>query len=339
MAGKRNPTINDIARLADVSTTTVSHVLNQTRPVSKALRARVVAAVRELEYKPNAMARGLRKQNSGMLGLVIPDNSNPFFSEIALGAEDCAFRHGYSVILCNSRHDLARELTYITDLTSYPVDGLVLCAVSVSTEHINKFADLAGPMAIIDRKLQQVDADVILADHRQGARLAVEHLVGLGHRRIAIITGPLDLAPAQDRLEGYRSVLQESGIPSIDEYIVEGDFQVGSGRQLAGKLLTLELPPTAIFASNDMMAIGALHTARQLGVHVPEDLSLVGFDNIFLSSLVDPPLTTVAQPAYRLGELAVEKLLRRISGVDADDYSETCLATELVVRSSTQRPA
>jgi LacI family transcriptional regulator len=337
MARKNNPTISDIARMADVSTTTVSHVLNHTRPVSKALRARVVAAIQELDYKPNAMARGLRMQNSKTLGLIIPDNSNPFFSEIALGAEDCAFRHGYSIVLCNSRHDLARELTYITQLTSYPVDGLVLCAVSVSTEHINESADLAGPMTIIDRKLQNVDADVILADHQQGARLAVGHLVELGHRRIAIITGPLDLAPAKDRLDGYRSVLHQAEIPIYDEYIVEGDFQVGSGREMAGRLLTLEHPPTAIFASNDMMAIGALHTAKKLGVHVPEDLSLVGFDNIFLSSLVDPALTSVAQPAYRLGELAVEKLISRITGEETATYSEICLPTELVVRSSTQR--
>ena len=337
MARKNNPTISDIARMADVSTTTVSHVLNHTRPVSKALRARVVAAIQELDYKPNAMARGLRMQNSKTLGLIIPDNSNPFFSEIALGAEDCAFRHGYSIVLCNSRHDLARELTYITQLTSYPVDGLVLCAVSVSIEHINESADLAGPLTIIARKLQEVDADVILADHQQGARLAVGHLVELGHRRIAIITGPLDLAPAKDRLEGYRSVLHQAEIPIYAEYIVEGDFQVGSGRELASRLLTLEDPPTAIFASNDMMAIGALHTAKKLGVHVPEDLSLVGFDNIFLSSLVDPALTSVAQPAYRLGELAVEKLISRINGEETAAYSEICLPTELVVRSSTRR--
>lgn len=335
MPSKRNPTISDIAKLADVSTTTVSHVLNQTRPVSNGLRSRVNAAVRELEYKPNVMARGLRIQASKILGLIIPDNTNPFFGEMALGAEDCAFRHGYSLLLCNSRQDIARELTYISNLTSYPVDGLVLSTVSVSTEHISRLATLRPPVIIIDRKVPGLDADVILADHAQGARDAVRHLVKFGHERIAIITGPQNLVPAFDRLEGYRTVMEEEGLAVDEQLIIEGDFQFKGGQIAAQSLLTLDRPPTAIFASNDMMAIGALDTAKRLGIHVPEDLSIVGFDDIFLASLVDPTLTTVAQPAYQLGEFAVDRLLMRLGGLEPVETQEICLPTELIIRNST----
>ena len=337
MNNKRNPTIKDIARLANVSTTTVSHVLNSTRQVSEDLSNRVQVAIRDLEYKPNAMARALRVHSSKTLGLIIPDNSNPFFSEIALGAEDCAFRHGYSLFLCNSRHDSARELTYMTTLSTYAVDGLILSAVSGDLDQLSEFVKSGIPLVVVDRKLAAPDIEFIHSDHIEGAREATQHLVEFGHRRIGIITGPIDVHSALDRIQGFEEILNEHGIPNDPDLSVRGDFQVESGRRAAQEMMELPDPPTAIFACNDMMAIGALQTLRTLGLGVPEDVSLVGFDDIFLASLLDPPLTTVAQSAYTIGEMAVARLVERMNGSKNLMTQEFCLPTDLIIRKSTRR--
>ena len=338
MNNKRNPTIKDIARLANVSTTTVSHVLNSTRQVSEDLSNRVQVAIRDLEYKPNAMARALRVHSSKTLGLIVPDNSNPFFSEIALGAEDCAFRHGYSLFLCNSRHDSARELTYMTTLSTYAVDGLILSAVSGDLDQLSEFVKSGIPLVVVDRKLAAPDIEFIHSDHIEGAREATQHLVEFGHRRIGIITGPIDVHSALDRIQGFEEILNEHGIPNDPDLSVRGDFQVESGRRAAQEMMELPDPPTAIFACNDMMAIGALQTLRTLGLGVPEDVSLVGFDDIFLASLLDPPLTTVAQSAYTIGEMAVARLVERMNGSKNLMTQEFCLPTDLIIRKSTRRP-
>ena len=337
MNNKRNPTIKDIARLANVSTTTVSHVLNSTRQVSEDLSNRVQVAIRDLEYKPNAMARALRVHSSKTLGLIVPDNSNPFFSEIALGAEDCAFRHGYSLFLCNSRHDSARELTYMTTLSTYAVDGLILSAVSGDLDQLSEFVKSGIPLVVVDRKLAAPDIEFIHSDHIEGAREATQHLVEFGHRRIGIITGPMDVHSALDRIQGFEEILNEHGIPNDPDLSVRGDFQVESGRRAAQEMMELPDPPTAIFACNDMMAIGALQTLRTLGLGVPEDVSLVGFDDIFLASLLDPPLTTVAQSAYTIGEMAVARLVERMNGSKNLMTQEICLPTDLIIRKSTRR--
>ena len=337
MNNKRNPTIKDIARLANVSTTTVSHVLNSTRQVSEDLSNRVQVAIRDLEYKPNAMARALRVHSSKTLGLIVPDNSNPFFSEIALGAEDCAFRHGYSLFLCNSRHDSARELTYMTTLSTYAIDGLILSAVSGDLDQLSEFVKSGIPLVVVDRKLAAPDIEFIHSDHIEGAREATQHLVEFGHRRIGIITGPIDVHSALDRIQGFEEILNEHGIPNDPDLSVRGDFQVESGRRAAQEMMELPDPPTAIFACNDMMAIGALQTLRTLGLGVPEDVSLVGFDDIFLASLLDPPLTTVAQSAYTIGEMAVARLVERMNGSKNLMTQEFCLPTDLIIRKSTRR--
>jgi len=334
---KKNPTIKDIAQHASVSTTTVSHVFNNTRHVSDKLRARVQGAIRDLDYKPNAMARALRVHSSNTLGLIIPDNSNPFFSEVALGAEDCAFRHGYSLFLCNSRHDSARELTYMTTLSTYAVDGLILSAVSADLNQLSEFVKSGIPLVVIDRKLAVPDIEFIHSDHIEGAREATQHLVELGHRRIGIITGPTDVRSALDRIQGFEEILNEHGIPNDPDLCVLGDFQVESGLRATQEMMELPDPPTAIFACNDMMAIGALQTLRTLGLGVPEDVSLVGFDNIFLASILDPPLTTVAQSAFLIGEMAVDRLMERLNGSKKLILRDFCLPTNLIVRKSTQR--
>ncbi len=334
---KKNPTIKDIARLANVSTTTVSHVLNSTRKVSDDLSARVQVAIRDLEYKPNAMARALRVHSSKTLGLIIPDNSNPFFSEIALGAEDCAYRHGYSLFLCNSRHDSARELSYMSTLSTYSVDGIIVSSVSGDHHQLSEFVKTGTPIVVVDRKVAIPDIDFIQSDHIQGARDATQHLVELGHRRIGIITGPTGVRSALDRIQGYEEVLNEHGLQTDPHLSIIGDFQVESGHRAAREMMELHDPPTAIFACNDMMAIGALQTLRTIGYRVPEDVSLVGFDDIFLASLLDPPLTTVAQSAYTIGEMAVARLMERMNGSNNLMPQEFCLPTNLIIRKSTQR--
>jgi len=334
MASTRRPTIKDVARLAEVSPSTVSHVLNNSRPVSEALARRVRSAATDLDYQPNVMARSLRLQSTATLGLVVPDTTNPFFAEVAQGAEETGFRHGYSVILGNARGDLAVELVQIGTLTSRHVDGLILIASTIKASHINEVVTRGVPVVIVDRKMLGVEADVVLSDHYDGALQATSHLLGLKHERIGYIGGPSELIPSQDRRRGYETALRRAGIEPDPALMREGDFQAETGFRCAGDLIQLADPPTAIFAANDMMAIGALRALRDLGKRVPEDISVVGFDDISFARLMSPPLTTVAQSVRHLGEVAVERLIAHIEGRGPDRPEEIVLPVRLVVRES-----
>jgi LacI family transcriptional regulator len=329
------PTIKDVARAAGVSITTVSHVINDTRFVSDELRARVLAAMEELDYRPNILARSLRRGETKTIGLVVPDNSNPFFAEMARTVEDLGFAAGYSVILCNSDDNLAKEAAYIDVLITKQVDGVVFIASGSSQEHLAELSQQGIPYVVVDREIDGSLADVILVNNELGGYVATRHLIELGHRRIACITGPSQLTPSADRVRGYRRAVREFRIVEDEELVVPGDFRAQGGEAALEGLLQVSPPPSAVFACNDMMAIGVLRAARNVGLRVPGDLSVVGFDDIPLASAVSPALTTVAQPTTELARHSVRLLLARMQNSQEDQPTQRIvLDPKLMVRDS-----
>jgi LacI family transcriptional regulator len=326
--------MRNVAERAGVSVTSVSHVINGTRPVSDELRRRVLDAMGELGYRPNALARSLRRQKTHTIGMIVPDSANPFFAEVARGIEDTCFEQGYSVILGNSDGDLGKELLYTNVLAEKQVDGILFVAAGTSTEHIRALQARRMPLVVVDRHIPSVDVDSVLTDNAHGGWLATHHLVELGHRRIGCIAGPSDVTPSADRITGYRQALHEGGIAVDEALIVKGDFQYESGYRAAHQLLAIDDPPTAVFTCNDLMAVGAISAALELRRQVPADLSVVGFDDVRLASFTNPPLTTVAQPKYEMGVMAATMLLERLQNRDMPPR-QRLLDTSLLTRQST----
>jgi LacI family transcriptional regulator len=302
--------------------------------VSDELRGDVLAAMEELSYRPNLLARGLRSGRTKTLGMVVPDNDNPFFAEVARGVEDASFKLGYTVILCNSDGDPDKEQRYVELLIEKQVDGLVFVAAGMSTERLLDTLQASRvPIVVTDRETGGVTADSLGIDNLRGGALAAQHLVDQGHQRIACIAGPLEGTPSDDRITGYLQVLEGHSLVPHPRMIARGNWKCESGCRCAEALLSAPSQPTAIFACNDMMAIGAISAASRMGFRVPEDLSVVGFDDVALASFYNPPLTTVSQPKYEAGSEAVAMLMERI-----DDPSiparRKLLELALVARSS-----
>jgi LacI family transcriptional regulator len=327
-------TIRDVATRAGVSPTTVSHVINATRPVSADLRSRVEAAMAELGFQPNALARSLRRKRTHTLGLIVPDSANPFFAEVGRGIEDTSFASGFSVILCNSDGNPTRELLYMDLLIQKQVDGVLLVPTGKQAELAATLRTRNIPVVVIDRDVPDAPIDRAHIDNIAGADLATRHLLDLGHRRIGYIGGPPHLSPVPDRSAGYRQALHEAGIPIDEQLVVDGNFRDVGGYTGAQALLALANPPTAIFAGNDLMAIGALAAAREAGIDVPHNLSIMGFDDIHLAGYINPPLTTIAQPKYELGVIAAQLLFARLAQPDLPPQRRL-LQAQLVVRQST----
>jgi len=338
MGGQRVTTIKDVARLADVSTATVSHVINETRYVSDELRARVLEAMETLDYRPNVLAQGLRGGETHTIGLVVPDNANPFFAEVSRAVEDVGFARGYSVILCNTGDDLERERAYIDVLVAKQVDGIIFIAAGDHHEHLDELTRRSVPLVLADRDVDLTDADVVLVNNERGGYEATKHLLDLGHRWIGCIAGPSEATPSADRVEGYVRALREARVPVEDAAIETGDFRYQGGEAAAERLLGGSERPTAIFACNDLMAIGALRAVRGAGLSVPHDISVVGYDDIPLASAMSPALTTVAQPVDQLGALSTELLLSRIENGSVGTAQRIMLETRLVIRGSSGPP-
>ncbi|MBM4431963.1 MAG: LacI family transcriptional regulator [Chloroflexi bacterium] len=333
------PTMKDVAKAAGVSVTTVSHVINETRFVSEELRSRVNRVMEELNYHPNTLARSLRLGITHTIALIVPDNSNPFFAEVSRVAEMVGFENDFSVILCNSDKNVDREAAYLEMLTAKQVDGIIFIAAGSSQEHLESIAAQGIPVVVADREVPQTLADVVLVNHEQGGYDATRYLLSLGHRRVACIAGPARLTPSSQRVQGYRRALAEAGIAIDEELVVSCTESYVGGEIAMAHLLRLDRPPTAVFTYNDVTAIGALRAARNVGVDVPGDLSIVGFDDIALASATVPALTTVAQPIADLATIATELLIERIRNVAAGRPGRrVVLDTKLVVRESCAPP-
>jgi LacI family transcriptional regulator len=332
-------TIKEVARSAGVSVATVSHVLNNTRYVSPQLAERVLDAASELGYTPDGRARSLRLRKTQTIGLIVPD-VNPFFAELARIIEDQGFAAGYTTILGNADGHPDRERKYLETLISKRVDGLILASTLHNAEALEVLIARSGtPVVLVDRELEFPGVDVVLADNLGGGHAATKHLLGLGHTRIACITGPSELAPSSGRAEGYRRALAEAGVEPASEHVVRGDFTFAAGREAMRSILDADDTVTAVFAANDLAAIGAMSTLADRGLSVPGDVSVVGFDDAFPAALVAPPLTTVRQPLVEMGLTAVSLLLARMRGDAEGRVERRLLSTKLIVRKSTRELA
>ncbi|WP_277761453.1 LacI family DNA-binding transcriptional regulator [Pseudomonas sp. A34-9] len=326
-------TIKDVAALAGISYTTVSHVVNNTRPVSQEVRLKVEAAIKSLDYVPSAVARSLKAKTTATIGLLVPNSLNPYFAELARGIEDYCERNGYCVILCNSDDNPEKQRSYLRVLLEKRIDGLIVASAGGDSGLAQGLAGVKTPMVIVDRGLDGVDADLVRIDHEYGAYLATRHLLELGHRDIATIGGPASTSVAQMRLAGYCRALKEAGIEVRPERMLESDFTSTGGYSAAAILLEGN-PPSAIFAGNDMIGIGVLRAAAERNVRVPSELSVIGFDDIQMSRYVYPALTTVGQSILQLGEMAAEVLLRRIATPNLGT-DQRIVTPSIVLREST----
>ncbi len=327
-------TIKDVAKRAGVSFTTVSHVLNGTRRVSEDARQRVEKAVTELGYVPSAVARALKNNQTHILGVLVPNIINPFFSELTRGIEDCCRQTDYAVFLCNCDDDVQRQSRYLQTLLERRVDGLLLAAAAGEAQALATSLEAAHvPAVVVDRMLPGLTADLVRVDNEAGARMAMEHLLSLGHRRIACLSGPPEFEVSRARINGWRQMLAKAGVREEPGWLLEGDFTSATGYAL-GRELIAQRKVTGIFANNDLMAAGVLRAAAELGVSVPHQLSVVGFDGIDLGSYLYPPLTTVGFPIRELGERAAMVLIERIAG-PAARTREVVLSPRLLLREST----
>ena len=326
-------TIKDVAAMAGISYTTVSHVVNKTRPVSEPVRLKVEEAIARLDYVPSAVARSLKAKSTATIGLLVANSLNPYFAELARGIEDYCERNNYCVILCNCDDDPDKQRNYVRVLLEKRVDGLVVASAGGDLGLASGLTGVRTPMVIVDRSLEGIDADLVRIDHEQGAYLATRHLLDLGHRAVACIGGPAITSVAQLRLAGYLRALSEAGITPQARWMVESDFSCTGGYEAANRLLAAD-PPSAVFACNDMMGIGVLRAAAERQIRVPEQLSVIGFDDVQMSRYVYPALTTVGQSILQLGETAAQVLLRRIA-TPGRSVEQLIVAPSLVLREST----
>ncbi len=334
----RRPKIKDIAQRLGVSPATVSRALADSPLVAEPTRKRVQEIAEELNYRPNVSARNLRTQRAMAVLMVVRDVVNPFYLDILKGVEATARAAGYSVLMGNTENDADREDEYFDMLYDGHADGMILMTGKLPTRHreaAKKGSHL--PIVVALELIEGCALPHLQIDNEGAAKGAVRHLIEIGHRRIAHITGPIPEVMSVRRLAGYRAAMAEAGLPAPEDYVAEGNFSLLSGRLAARKLFSLPEPPTALFVANDEMAFGAIHELRQQGLDVPRDVSVVGFDDIFLSDVFSPPLTTVSQPRVEVGRLAMTMLLDILAG-RSEPTTPVIVPTSLCVRGSTAAP-
>ncbi len=308
-------TIKEVADLAGVSIGTVSHVLTGSLPVSQQLRAKVEAAIRELDYHPNHVARSLKTSKTRTLGIIVPDMTIPFFPRIIRGAESAARRSNYSLVAVNSDESGARQRDLLSLLRSQRVEGILLVAGAVSGPHdqINQAMDSGLPMVCVDRLPEKLEIDSVAVENSAAAELGVAHLIAMGHPSIAIVTGPLTLRNEQERLQGYKQALRKAGLPAREEWIWEGNFHAEDVAAICrDRLRDSSERPSALFATNAPAGLGALRAFRDCGLRTPQDIGFVTFDELTVDDLFTPSVTTIVQPAHEIGVRAAEILLQRI---------------------------
>lgn len=327
-------TMKDVARKAGVSTSTVSHVINKNRFVSVGVREKVELAIRELNYAPSALARSLKINQTHTIGMLITASSNPFYAEIVRGVEDSCYERGYSLILGNTAGDEDRMNRSLETLLQKRVDGLLLmCTEShlPSADILNRYPSI--PTVMMDWAPFEGRGDIIQDNALLGGELATQHLIDSGYTRIACIAGPLDKTPERMRLEGYKNAMEKNGLDVLPGYVVESDFEFQGGYNAMIELLALKTPPQAVFTSNDAMAVGVYHALYQAGLQIPQDMAVMGYDDIELARYLSPPLSTIHRPKNELGELAIDTLIHRLRHPDVSQQT-LVLTPELIVRGS-----
>jgi DNA-binding LacI/PurR family transcriptional regulator len=331
--------MKEIARIAGVSLGTVSHVLNGSAAVREPLRKRVMDAVDALGYQPSQLARGLRRDKTNMIGMIIPDVTNPFFPAVVRGAEDVAFENGHRLVLCNTDNDHAKEIAHLNELRTFLPAGLIVIPSNFSdlTAQAESYRRSGTAVVCVDRLPKDWNGDTVTANNEHGAYEATNYILRQGHKQLAIITGPRHLTNAQDRLKGFRRALHERKISINPEYIQETTFDQHGGHAKTLFLLRMIPRPTAIFAGNDMIAFGSLLAFREAGLRCPDDISLIGFDNLDLAEMTSPPLSSVSQPGYQMGSTAARLLIERVHG-DHSPAKHVVIETALKIRESVAPP-
>jgi LacI family transcriptional regulator len=331
--------MKQIAQLAGVSLGTVSHVLNDSAKVREPLRKRVLDAVLEAGYQPSQLARGLRRDKTNIIAMIIPDIVNPFFPGVVRGAEDIAFANGYRLVLCNTDNDHAKELVHLNALRTYLPSGLIVIPSNFSdlTAQTESYRNSGSAVVCVDRLPRNWDGDSVTTDNVEGAYHATKYLIELGHRHLAAITGPLHLTNAQERLKGFKRGLRHAGLEAAPGYLQETTFDRAGGYAKAKILLRMLPRPTAILAGNDLIALGALAAIREEKLRCPEDISLIGFDGLDLTEATTPQLSSVYQSPYQLGAAAAQLVLDRVAD-SACPVRQIVLKTELKIRESVAAP-
>jgi LacI family transcriptional regulator len=336
---KKAPTMRDVARLAEVSVATVSAVANGTAGVSPKRAERVRKAMEALDYHADQIARSLKTGRTQVIGTVLPDVTNPFYPEVIVGAEEIARAAGYSVILCNANEDAEQEQQQLNTLFSHRVDG-VLIACSDPAISFDRLMRRRFPIVCFDRIPPGFRGDTVTTDNASGGYEATRHLIDLGHRRIAVLAGRAGLSTHSARLEGFRKAMSEARLQVPDEYCLTGGMVPETGYEAGRKLLSLPNPPTAVFCTNNKLFLGLVRAVNQTGVRCPEEISLVGFDDLAWTENFHPRLTTVAQPTRELGRRAMQLLIERVES-EGEDFPgparKVLLKPELRVRESTAR--
>ncbi|UAL30305.1 LacI family transcriptional regulator [Nocardioides rotundus] len=324
-------TIDDVARRAGVSRATASRALTGAGSAAPATVTRVRDAARELGYRPNAVARSLRTTRTSTIGLIVSDVRNPFFAELVHGIEQAAEECGWSLMVGNADESTERQDGYVQTLLAHQVDGLIATPQGDGSGALSEALAAGVPTVFVDRRVAGLDVPVVASDGDAGVRAMVEHLAGLGHRRIGVIAGPQEASTGRDRLRAVRAALRRHGLATDDELVRFGDFQLDTGVRCAGELVELADPPDVIFAADNLMALGAFQELRRRGVRVGEDMGLAAFDDLDWFSLVDPPITAVAQDTRALGNEAV-RLLREVR--EGGQPADVTLPVDLRVRRS-----
>jgi len=329
-------TIKDIARMANVSHTTVSRALNDKSRIKNETKEKILAIARELKYQPNFIARSLVIKKTKTLGLVITHIANPFYTELAQGIEATVRGLGYSIIFCSTHSDLSAEKHYIDMLRSKGVDGIIFTSAHMGDPNIIGLAEEEFPIILVNRRtyhpMVREKVDYVGVNNIGGGYLAVEHLIKLGHKRIGIIGGSSESSVGFERLEGGKKAFATYGFEMKGDYFLEGDFLKGSGYQGGKKFLKMSEPPTGIFATNDYMALGTYQAIVEEGIKIPEEIALIGFNDIEFTSMKGIELTTIGQKKYEMGTLAVKTLVERIEGGKVGPPKEIILEPELIIR-------
>lgn len=329
---KKRLTIREVAKAAGVSVSTVSRVTSDHPDVKSGTRARVQALVDSLDYRPSLLARGMILKRTNSLGLVISDITNPFYPELAKAIEDAASERGWVVIVGNTERDGQRTNRYVDALLERSVDGIIFASVTVDDVVVPKLVATGYPVVVVNRRHPTLQTHMVIVDSVKGARMATEHLLGLGHRRIAHIAGENWVSNALERRQGYADALRGTGIEVCEDLIEKGDFSLEGGRAAMGRLLRLRPRPTAVFSSNDIMALGALEAIGEAGLRCPEDVAVVGFDDIRITGSRLIQLTTVSHRSYEMGTRAVEILLDVIDKGAPETPFQEVLEPHLIVR-------
>jgi LacI family transcriptional regulator len=334
---KKAPTMRDVARLAEVSVATVSAVANGTAVVSPKRADRVRKAMEALDFHPDQIARSLKTGRTHVLGMILPDVTNPFYPEVIVGAEEIARASNYSVMLCNANEDPRQEQQQLNTLFSHRVDG-VLIACSDPAISLDRLMRRRSPIVCFDRIPPGFQGDTVATDNFQGAYEATRHLIGLGHERIAVLAGRTALSTHSSRIDGFRRAMADARLPVHDEFCWPGGMQPDAGYDVGRQLSALRHPPTAVFCTNNKLLLGLVRAIGERGIRCPEDISVVGFDDFTWTENFHPPLTTVAQPARELGRRAMQLLIERVENkLEEVPRRQVVLAQELKIRDSATR--